>query len=63
MLSSFGVAHRYICLGKRALFLIDFEPPFQDFFYYAWIQRVALIPGPTACPPFYFPPASAVCSA
>lgn len=32
----------YICLGKRALFLIDFEPPFQDFFYYAWIQRVII---------------------
>mmetsp|Transcript_22053 Transcript_22053/g.46701 ORF Transcript_22053/g.46701 Transcript_22053/m.46701 type:complete len:809 (-) Transcript_22053:456-2882(-) len=32
----------YICLGKRALFLIDFEPPFQDFFYYAWVQRVII---------------------
>ena len=32
----------YICLGKRALFLIDFEPPFQEQFYYAWIQRVII---------------------
>ena len=30
----------YICLGKRALYLIDFEPPFQEQFYYAWVQRV-----------------------
>ena len=33
---------RYICLGKRALFLIDFEPPFQEQFYYAWVQRVVI---------------------
>lgn len=33
---------RYICLGKRALFLIDFEPPFQEQFYYAWVQRVII---------------------
>ena len=32
----------YICLGKRALFLIDFEPPFQEQFYYAWVQRVII---------------------
>ena len=32
----------YICLGKRALFLIDFEPPFQEFFYYAWVRRVII---------------------
>ena len=31
---------RYLCLGKRALYLIDFEPPFKEMFYYAWIQRV-----------------------
>ena len=35
-------ARRYICLGKRALFLIDFEPPLQEMFYYAWIQRVII---------------------
>ena len=35
-------SHRYICLGKRALFLIDFEPPFQEQFYYAWVQRVII---------------------
>ena len=34
--------YRYICLGKRALYLIDFEPPFQDMYYYAWIQRVII---------------------
>jgi len=32
----------YICLGKRALFLIDFEPPFQEQFYYAWVTRVVI---------------------
>ncbi|KAL3912414.1 MAG: hypothetical protein SGPRY_008345 [Prymnesium sp.] len=32
----------YICLGKRALYLIDFEPPFQDKYYFAWVQRVIL---------------------
>ncbi|KOO25498.1 arm repeat protein [Chrysochromulina tobinii] len=32
----------YICLGKRALFLIDFEPPFQEQFYYAWVRRVII---------------------
>ena len=32
----------YICLGKRALFLIDFEPPFQEMFYYAWIDKVII---------------------
>lgn len=32
----------YICLGKRALFLIDFEPPFQEQFYYAWVKRVII---------------------
>ena len=33
---------RYICLGKRALFLLDFEPPFQEQFYYAWITQVII---------------------
>jgi hypothetical protein len=32
----------YICLGKRALFLLDFEPPFQEQFYYAWITQVII---------------------
>jgi len=32
----------YICLGKRALFLIDFEPPFQEYFYYAWVEKVII---------------------
>ena len=32
----------YICLGTRALYLIDFEPPFQEQFYYAWVQRVII---------------------
>ncbi len=32
----------YMCLGKRALFLLDFEPPFQDMFYYAHIKRVVI---------------------
>ena len=32
----------YICLGKRALFLIDFEPPLQEQFYYAWVKRVII---------------------
>ena len=40
--SRYICAHRYICLGKRALFLIDFEPPFQEQFYYAWVQRVII---------------------
>ena len=35
-------ARRYICLGKRALFLLDFEPPFQEQFYYAWITQVII---------------------
>jgi hypothetical protein len=37
-----GHVRRYICLGKRALFLIDFEPPFQEQFYYAWVERVII---------------------
>ena len=32
----------YICLGKRALFLIDFDPPFQEKFYYASIDKVII---------------------
>ena len=32
----------YICLGKRALFLLDFEPPFQEQYYYAWITQVII---------------------
>jgi len=32
----------YICLGKRALFLLDFEPPFQEQFYLAWITQVII---------------------
>ena len=33
---------RYICLGKRSLYLIDFEPPFQESYYYAWVHRVVI---------------------
>ena len=32
----------YICLGKRALYLLDFEPPMQQQFYFAWIQTVII---------------------
>jgi len=32
----------YICLGKRSLYLIDFEPPFQESYYYAWVHRVVV---------------------
>ena len=42
MFAAILLSCRYICLGKRALFLIDFEPPFQEQFYYAWVQRVII---------------------
>ena len=32
----------YLCLGLRALFLLDFEPPFQESYFYAHIRRVII---------------------
>ena len=32
----------YLCLGKRECFLLDFDPPFQEQYFYARIKQVIL---------------------